>query len=209
MPQTIPALVQSDLNTHKILWAGAIEFAFGTGTYRFWDGLGDRSMNGNTWQGSGGLIRVEEIATNLRGEPEEVVIEMSSIPNTDLSPDALSQIETTNYKFRPVTIYTAYFSLTGGGLLDMVTEFVGYADTVHHSWIVGGEKTIRMHCESKALDLKRITGQIAGPEDQKDIDNADGFFDLAARSADIEIDWGVEEKVSSDRGRRSRRGRRR
>ncbi|MEK9751751.1 MAG: hypothetical protein VW338_00870 [Rhodospirillaceae bacterium] len=163
-----------------------------SGYYGFWGGLGTFSYNAVTYVGAGSLIGVEDVGQVSDGSAVPLILTLTAIPNSDLSPDVLASIENETYHQRPVVIMTAYFS-TAGVLISVETEYRGYVDKITHEHVVGGEAVLRVHLESKARDHTRRGYRMRSDADQRLIDPNDGGLRHTIQAATVPILWGRTE----------------
>ena len=65
MSRTIPAAILAALSQESVEPFYAVELKFSAGTVRFWTGYGDRTIDGQTYTGTGNLLNIsgiEEVA---------------------------------------------------------------------------------------------------------------------------------------------------
>lgn len=164
-------------------------FDFASGFYGFWGGLGPFDHNSITYVGAGSLISAEDLDQGIDGEAIPLVLTLTGIPNSDLSPDVLASIEAETYHQRPVVVSTAYFD-ANDALLSVETEYRGYIDQIRHSIQPGGEAKLTVHCESRARDALRIGYRMRSDSDQRLIDADDGGLRHAIATPHARSNWG-------------------
>src|ERR1035437_3590077 len=97
------------LATGRAVSRALMEFTFPSGTYRFWSGQGILIYSGNNYNGAGALIDIQKIGgvSDLSSVP--LLVTLTSVPNSDLSPDILATIESETWHQAPVKISRAYY----------------------------------------------------------------------------------------------------
>lgn len=164
-------------------------FDFASGLYGFWTGAGTLEYSGVTYVGAGKLISADEGSYEMGLAPSSLSLSLSSIPDSDLTPDVLATIEAEDYHQRPVTIMRAYIHPDTRALLSVERLWRGYLDQITHDLQAGGGATLTATLESRFRDHTRVGHRIRSDADQRLIDPDDGFY-LHAAAADAKIVWG-------------------
>lgn len=161
-----------------------IEAFFDSETLRFWSGMGELTYDGDTYTGSGDLLKVSEIVETQKTEARGLVIELTGIPSA-LIAVALAE----DYQDRTVTLKFATLDSNDTIIADPFMFFSGKADVME---IQEGRETatIRLSIESDLIALKRPQERRRTPEDQKRTYSGDTFFDNVAALQSKNIVWG-------------------
>lgn len=187
---TLPTSVLTLLDEGRIKLVGLIRFDFGTGTYGF-----AKSATAIEWRGltyyPGGLIQVSDLMAGTGTSAQQFTIELASSPKDGLTPSVLQQIETEDYRDRPVTIYDAYMHPDTGALLHVEAMRRGYIDQLRHEEGDEGYKLVA-ECETRALDYTRSNYRKRNSADQERRNPGDKFYINAATTGRQEYWWGRE-----------------
>jgi hypothetical protein len=169
MPRSLNVNTQTALNSDRIIDRGMLLFDLGSGLYGFHTGLGPFVYNGVTYVGAGSLITAEDFQQSQGLQSQALVLSLTSVPNSDLTPDVLATIENEVYHQRPATVMTSYFDADTRLLLSVEIEYRGYIDQIIHKILNPGESRLEVHLESKFRDLSRTGYRKRSDEDQKRI----------------------------------------
>lgn len=180
----------SALNSGIIADRTMIKFVLAGGTYGFWSGQGTFNWDGIDYVGSGSLIKISTLTQVTDNSSVSVQAELSSIPDTQLTPDILAMIENEIYHQQPVTIYTAYFNIETRALLSVETEFRGRIDRLTHTETADGEYKIVGEFESISRDFLRTGFRMRTDVDQKTFAPNDGGLRHVQKAAIEKIYWG-------------------
>lgn len=172
----------------------AILFDFAEGQYGFWWGSGAFAWNGVTFVGAGRLLEVQDVSAG--GDmPPELVVRLSAIPDSALTPDVLGTIHEYTWHLRPVVVYRFWFSPSTGALVGTLPDvlFRGQVDQIVE--IEGDTMTLEARLVGRTVDLRKAGRLMRGVETQKIINNGDPdlFFEFAASSAATTAKWGTGE----------------
>lgn len=167
-----------------------LEFTFPSDTYRFWTGQGVLTYSGNDYTGAGGLIDIQQIGgvSDLSAVP--LLLTLTSVPNSDLSPDVLATIEGESWHQAPVKISRAYFDPDTRALLSVERFYSGYIDKIDHEDQIGGGAVLKAYLESKARDHLKTGYRTRSDSDQRWLNATDGGLTLAATAGVQDIYWG-------------------
>ena len=180
MPRSYATGVQASLDAGRVIDRMLILIDLASGLRGFWTGLGPFTYNGVTYVGAGSLISIEGIQQGSDQSAVQVVGRLTSIPNTDLTPDILATIENETYHQRPATITTAYFDPDSTGFLGAEVEYRGYIDRIVHSENHNGDAVLEVHLESRFRDHQRAGYRMRSHNDQQRIAPGDmGLMHLA------------------------------
>lgn len=170
---SINVSTQAALDAGRIIERGLILFDFSEGLYGFWDGAGPLVYNGVTYTGAGGLIEVETIDQGSGLDAIGVTVRLTSVPNSDLSPDVLATIENYTYHQRPCSIMAAFINPDNYTIMSVETIYNGYIDQVVHDTNIEGNAYIEGRLESRFRDHQRKGYRVRSDLDQKRIDGSD------------------------------------
>jgi hypothetical protein len=156
-----------------------------SGDLLFWSGVGELSYDGDTYIGSGDLLKVEAVEETQELTANTVAFELSGIPSSLIS---LALAE--DYQGRPVTIFFAVLDDAGALVSDPYQLFSGQFDvmTISDS---GNDAKIIMNAESDLVALRVSRERRYTPEDQKADYPNDLGLDFVPLIQDIELTWGA------------------
>lgn len=183
MSRTVPAALLTALDSDEIEVFYAVDLAFDSGNVRLWTGYGDKTINSNTYSGTGDLLTIDGL---------EEVSDLSSRGTTltlnGLDTTIVTYALTEDYQGRLVTIYWGVGSNT-------VEVFSGYMDkmTIQDA---GDSATISLTVESRLIvlerpNVRRYTREShAGVRTAKGLSGSDTFFDWVTNLQDKQVVWG-------------------
>lgn len=166
-------------------------FEFGTGTYGFWTGLGNKIHNGVTYVAAGSLIEVPSIEQRADGSVSEVTIALSASPDKGVTPDVLENLYAEDWHMRPVTIQFAVLDPETHAIVGVQTLFRGQIDSAPYQR--QPEPRIEARCLSRAIDLTRPGNLYRNSATQKRFNPADrGLEGIGALNGTLQrgIKWG-------------------
>jgi hypothetical protein len=168
----ITTIVENALDGEVIEPFFAVEMFFDTQTVRTWTGVGEATIDGNTYTGTGELLGISQIEeTTLTGVPS----------------DLLSLALQTPYQGRVCNIY---FGVVNGNTYSSLTEiFSGFMDEMN---IDEGPDyaTIELKVENKLVDLERARVRRYTSEYQKSKYPNDKGFDFVEAIQGKPVLWG-------------------
>lgn len=174
----------------RVVRRNLITFDLGSGTYRFWDGVGPLDYNGVTWQPGGGLILAQGIESTTRGEVTAVEITLRSIPDAGLTPDVLGTIHDEEWHQRPVSIWTLYIDPDTRAAINHIVKFTGKIDTISDRVNGDGVAELVGKAESYLRDLTRRGSSKRSNEQQQGLYSGDVFFQHSATVKVEQQYWG-------------------
>jgi hypothetical protein len=167
-----------------------IRFQFGSGVYGFIARSDDFEYAGVIYKPFG-LIEVSDInggtGTNADGS---FTLTLAESPDDGLTPTVLMQIESEDYRDRPVTVMDAHFHPDTGALLQVEIVARGYLDTISHEVDPETGFKLTAQCEGRQLDYSRKNGRYRTVADQRRRSAGDLFFTHAAKAGREEVFWG-------------------
>jgi hypothetical protein len=161
-----------------------MEAYFDSGTIRFWNGIGTLTYGGNSYTGSGNLLKFTEIMETQKLEARGISFELSGIPSSMISV-ALNE----DWQDRNVKLMFAVMDSSNVIIADPFQFFSGKADVIE---ITEGRDTcvIKLSAENDLITLNRKNERRRTPEDQKISYATDKFFDQVATLQSKEFVWG-------------------
>ena len=179
MSRIVPSSILTALAQPEVQPFYAVEFSFDSGTIRFWTGYGDRTIDGQTYTGTGSLLSISGMEEAADMSAKSSTVSMSGIPGALVSL-ALQE----PYQNRPCRILFGVINST-----DIVESFAGFMDKM--SIDDGGDTaTITLSVESKWVKLDRVNARRYTSESQKSRYPTDTFFDYVSDLQDKDIAWG-------------------
>lgn len=101
----------------------AIDFAFDSGNVRFWSGLGEITIDSNTYYGSGSVIQISAIE-----ESSEISAKGITITASGLDSSVISWALNETYQNRTVTVHVG--TISESLVPDTYVLFKGRMDTI-------------------------------------------------------------------------------
>jgi hypothetical protein len=184
MSRTIPSGTDAALLAPQLAPIGLVQLAFGSGTVRFWTGVGDLSWGGYTWTGTGTLGKIGQMEETLESRAATLQLELSGIP-----PDVLAIALAEDWQGREARVYY--------GVLDDNRQFVGDPFQIRRGLMdqmtltEGAEATITLAIESRDIDLGRANSRRYTAEDQRGEYPGDRGCDAVALLQSQEIVWNL------------------
>ena len=183
MTRTVPAALLSALSGDEIEIFYAVDLAFDSGNMRLWTGYGDKTINSQTYTGTGNLLTIDGLE-----EASDLSARGTTLTLSGLDSTIVTYALTEEYQGRLVTIYWGVGSNT-------VEVFSGYMDkmTIQDA---GDNATISLSVESRLITLERAnvrrytSESHAGVRTAKGLTGADTFFDWVTKLQDKQIVWG-------------------
>lgn len=187
MSRTVPAALLTALDGDEIEVFYAVDLAFDSGNIRLWTGYGDKTINSQTYTGSGNLLTIDGLE-----EVSDLSARGTTLTLSGLSSTILTYALTEEYQGRLVTIYWGVGTNT-------VEIFRGYMDkmTIQDA---GETSTISLTVESRLIALERANVRRytreshAAVRTAKGLTGSDTFFDWTTQLQDRQIVWGREVK---------------
>lgn len=179
MSRTVPSSILTALSQPEVQPFYAVEFDFDSAPIRFWTGYGDRTIESNTYTGTGNLLSIGGLEEVADMSAKSATLTLSGVPS-----ELVSLALTEPYQNRQCRIL---FGVVNSS--DIVEVFSGYMDkmTIEDS---GDASTITLTVESKWVKLDRPNIRRYTSESQKSRYPTDTFFDWVSDLQDKEIVWG-------------------
>jgi len=83
--RTVPTAVQGQIDARAVNVRLLVELEFSGSTIRLWNGVGDLSWNGNTFQGVGSFLSVGEIEEGVELRAFGIQLALSGVPSALIS----------------------------------------------------------------------------------------------------------------------------
>lgn len=179
MSRTVPSSILTALSQSEVQPFYAVEFDFDSLPVRFWTGYGDRTIESNTYTGTGNLLSIGGLEEVADMSAKSATLTLSGVPS-----ELVALALTEPYQNRQCRIL---FGVVNSS--DIVEVFSGYMDkmTIEDS---GDASTITLTVESKWVKLDRPNIRRYTSESQKSRYSTDTFFDWVSDLQDKEIVWG-------------------
>tara|TARA_B100000963_G_scaffold137118_2_gene119349 strand:- start:15887 stop:16495 length:609 start_codon:yes stop_codon:yes gene_type:complete len=200
MSRSIHSNIVSALANPEIEPFYAVKLSFSTGTLYLWTGYGNKTINSETYLGSGNLLSIDglEEASDLSATGTDIVL--NGIDST-----ILTYALTEEYQGREVNIYWGVSDVS-----EVVEVFSGYMDQMT---IVdkGDTSTIKLSVESKLIILERPNirrytegshAAVIATENTRDnttyTESNDSFFRWVAKLQDVQVPWGRQTETGDE-----------
>lgn len=185
MSRTIPSAIVSALGDDSLEIFYAVDLDFDAGNMRMWTGYGDKTINGQTYTGTGNLLQIDGLEEASDLSAKGTTLTLNGIDSTIVS-RALAE----EYQGRLCTIYWGVVGVT-----DVLEVFSGYMDTmtINDS---GETSTISLTVESRLIALERANVRRYTSESHKatrtakGLSGSDTFFDWVTKLQDKQVVWG-------------------
>jgi len=183
MSRSLPTTVSSGIaNTElSVFWAVDLLFDSPNQLY-FWSGVGDLSLDGETYTGSGDLLQISDIRESSDIAAYGATLTLSGIPTNTV---ALAESEP--YQGRKCLVKFGVLA-HGAHATDAFTVFSGEMDQMTIN--VGPEtSTIALEVESRLIDLRRPRIRRYTHADQQSRFSADMAFEFVTRLQTESLEW--------------------
>lgn len=151
----------------------------------FWTGIGDQIFNGDTYNGVGDLLSIEDVEETALLKAAGVTFQLSGISSEIL---ALALDE--NYQERIATLYFGAFDSNKDLISDTFQLFSGRMDTMTIE-SNGEQLTIALAVENRLIDLERPKIRRYTTEEQKELFPGDLGLDFVTSLNDGKVlVWG-------------------
>lgn len=183
MSRTVPAALLTALDGDEIDVFYAVDLAFDSSNIRLWTGYGDKTINSNTYTGSGNLLTIDGLE-----EASDLSARGTTLTLNGLDSTIVTYALTEEYQGRLVTIYWGVGNNT-------VEVFSGFMDKMTIQDSAEGA-TIQLTVESRLIALERpnvrryTRESHAGVRTAKSLSGSDTFFDWVTKLQDKQIVWG-------------------
>lgn len=207
MTRTLSDGIVSVLTAEAIQPFFAVQMFFDTQTLNFWTGLGELTVDGVTYTGTGQLMQISQLSETAEISAKGATITLSGIPSS-----LISLALTEPYQGRLCKIYfgaidanrvyltdedgnyilnedSSKIDISIGDPNDIVEVFTGYMDQMNID--EGAEtSTIGLAVESKLIDLERPRVFRYTDANQKSRFTTDKGFEFVEDLQDKRFNWG-------------------
>jgi len=175
--KTLNSTLEAALNSPSVELFFAVELFFDQGTMRLWTGVGNKTLNGNVYTGTGSLLSI----TGME-EADDMSAPGASITLTGIDSAIVVTALSEPYQNRECRIHF-------GSGSDFVEVFSGFMDvmTIDDS---GTTCTVNIQCESRLIMLDRIVPLRYTHETMQNLYPGDTFFSFVSDLADKQVSWG-------------------
>lgn len=162
----------------------AVKFEFESGDLNLWGGIGDITLFGETYIGTGDLLRLEPA-----GETDDLRAEGSTFTLSGVNSAIVSIALQEGYQGRPATLFIGALNADGTKVADPRPINKGRMDVMQIT-DQGETATVSLTVESELRAFERATSRRYTPEDQKiDFPNDLGL-DFIPSLQDVDLVWG-------------------
>ena len=179
MARTIPSGLLAALTGATIQPYYAVEMLFDTAPVRFWSGLGDRVIEGNTYLGAGSLMNISDLEEVGDLSAKSATITLSGIPSELVS---LALVEP--YQRRLCRILLGEVSAS-----EAIEMFSGKMNTMTIE-DAPESAIISLTIESRLIELGRAKPRRYNHESHIARYPGDNFFSYVADLQDRQVSWG-------------------
>ena len=180
--RNITSLVETALSAEVIEPFFAIELLFDSAPIRLWTGVGDATIDGNNYIGTGTLLEISSVE-----ETSQLAVRGATITLSGMNSEVISLALQSSYQGRVCNIY---FGVVDGNTYSGLTEiFSGYMDEMN---IDEGPEfgSIELKVENKLIDLERARVRRYTSGYQKSKYPNDKGLDFVEDLQDKDIVWG-------------------
>lgn len=164
----------------------AVEMSFSsqsTDTLRFWSGLGDITIDGETYVGSGAVLQAKP-----SGESNGVNAKGATILLSGIDQSITNDVIALPYQNRPAKIITGF---KVSGAYEWITVFRGFMDTITITED-GTTSNVEVKCENRLIDMLRARERRYTQEDQQIEFPSDQGLNFVHEMKQKKIVWGRE-----------------
>ena len=181
MTRSTPASLLTALSQPEVEPFYAVEMSFDTAPVRFWTGYGERTINSQTYLGTGSLLSISGLEEVNDISAKRVTLQLSGVP-TDLVSLALQE----PYQRRECKIYFGTTDTSTpievfSGLMDVMTIEDG-----------GDSSVISLTVESKLVRLEKASNWRYTEANHQSRHSTDTFFSYVSGLQGRDIIWGRE-----------------
>jgi len=168
---------------HQVM-AVAVKAEFDTDDILIWSGLGDVTINSETYTGAGTLLGITGNEDTAELSSTGTIVTLSGMDDT-----VLSYALTENYQNRPITIFLVFLMGGSNEVAGTMTTFKGRMTALSINDTPEGS-TVVINAENRLVDLNRPSHLRYTVESQKYILSSDTSFKFVQQLQDMDIVWG-------------------
>lgn len=180
MPRSIPTAILTGLQQPVVQPYFAVEMLFDSGAVRIWSGLGNRTIGGNVYTGTGNLMMIDGL-----NEVSDIAAKTATVTLSGLDSATIALALAEPYQRRQATIIMGLVDVPA----DFMIVFAGYMNTMDIS-DDADSATITLSIDSKLIDLEKATNLRYTQQAQEAQYPGDTFFSYVAGMVDREFTWG-------------------
>ena len=179
MSRSTAAALLTALQADEVQPYFAFKLEFDNGTLRYWTGIGDRTIDSETYTGSGQIIGLTSVSEVVDLSAKNLTLTANGIDSS-----IVNLALTEPYQNRPASVYFGEQSISNA-----VKIFAGTIDTMT---IVdeGDTSTISIVLESNLVRLQSSSSQRYTDENHQSRYDGDTFFSFVQDIQDRQIVWG-------------------
>lgn len=179
MTRSTPASLLTALSQPEVEPFYAVEMSFDTAPVRFWTGYGERTINSQTYLGTGSLLSISGLEEVNDISAKRVTLQLSGVP-AELVSLAIQE----PYQRRDCKVYFGTTDTTSpievfSGLMDVMT--------IEDS---GDSSVISLTVESKLVRLEKASNWRYTDANHTSRHAGDTFFSFVADLQDRDVIWG-------------------
>lgn len=174
----------TQLNSSSLKPFFAIEAQFQEGTVRLWTGLGNITIDSNTYTGSGSLLAISPVEETAEIKATNLVVTLSGLDSSILTASLNA-----NYQNRLFTTYLGMLNESYGVVNNVYQIFQGRMDSMQIN-DSGQTVNIALSVESRLIDLEKPNESRYTSEEQKRLFTGDLGLDFVTDLQDKDINWG-------------------
>jgi hypothetical protein len=178
----ISSTVSSNIEDDVVYPFFAIELLFDSGPLRLWTGVGEATIDGDTYVGTGNLLSVSSIEETTELAVKGATITLSGVPS-----EVIALALQSPYQGRVCNIY---FGMVEGNTYNNLTQiFSGYMDEMNIEE-TPETSSIELKVENKLIDLERARTRRYTSAYQKSVYPGDLGLDFVEDLQDKKVVWG-------------------
>ena len=178
MTRTTPQALLNALSQPEVEPFYAVDMDFDSAPVRFWTGYGDRTINGDTYLGSGNLLAITGLDEVNDLSAKSITLQLSGVPSSLVSL-ALQE----PYQNRECKVY---FGTTDTTSIEVFSGLMNVM-TIEDS---GESSVISLTVESKLIRLEKASNWRYTEGSQKARYASDTFFNYVSDLQDKNLVWG-------------------
>ena len=200
MTRNINANLVSALSNSELEPFYAVKLNFVTSTLRLWTGYGNKTINSETYIGTGNLLNIEGLEEVSDLSTRGATLTLNGLDNT-----ILTYALTEQYQGRVVEVYWGV-----NGVTEVAEVFSGFMDQMT-ILDTGETSSIKLTVESRLITLERAVvrryteashASVIATENNRDSNtytqSNDSFFRWVAQLQDKQVPWGRETEEPDD-----------
>lgn len=162
----------------------AIKASFDTATIRLHSGMGELTINSETYEGAGTLLAISDIADSKELKSAGVNFSLSGMDTT-----VLNYALTENYQNRPIILYLAFVSGGTDHVDGLMTLYNGRMVQIQISDSTQGA-SVSINSENRLVDLRRPCNIRYTNESQQYLYASDTSLNEVAVIQELQLMWG-------------------